>query len=56
MLRAIQAGLRLEDLNRLSYGRVMGIMFENMNDDYDYPRIGSPADVGGIIHGNRNKD
>lgn len=30
-------------------------MFEKLNDDYEYPRIGTPEDAGGL-NGSRHKD
>ena len=52
----MEAGLRLEDLDRLSYGMVTGILHEKINDSFQYPKLGSPKDVGGIVNVYGNED
>lgn len=44
MLRCIQVGLTLADLDVLDKGFVMDIMAENSNDDYKYQQKASQAD------------
>lgn len=44
ILRCIQAGLRLTDLEMLDYGFVMDIFTEMDNDDYKYQQVASQAD------------
>ncbi len=44
VLRCIQAGLRLSDLNALEYGMIMDILTESANDDYKYKEVASQDD------------
>ena len=44
LLRVIQVGLSLADLDYLDYGEVMDIFIENGNDNYDYPQIATQDD------------
>lgn len=44
MLRCIQVGLSLADLNTLSYGLVIDILTEAANDNCDYKQLASQAD------------
>lgn len=44
MLRAIQAGLSLADLDFLEYGEVLDLIIESSNDHADYDRIAGPDD------------
>ena len=44
MLRTIQVGLKLSDLDELDYGFVLDIMTESSNDDYKYRQKASQAD------------
>lgn len=44
MLRAVQMGLRLEDLDGLEYGFVVDMMTESSNDDYEYKTIATQED------------
>jgi len=37
MLRAIQIGLRLSDLDQITLGELLDILIENENDSYEYP-------------------
>ena len=36
MLRCLQVGLRIDDLDRLDYGAVLDIITESANDSYEY--------------------
>lgn len=37
LLRCVELGLSMEDLNVLTYGMVIDMFSERSNDDYDYP-------------------
>lgn len=45
LLRCIQLGLHLSDLEQLDYGAVTDLMIELGNDDFDYPMKASKADI-----------
>lgn len=44
MLRCIQAGLRLSDLDELEYGFIMDIFTESENDNCKYRQKANQAD------------
>lgn len=44
MLRALQVGLSLSDLDFLEYGEVTNIIIEHANDNCEYQQIASQAD------------
>lgn len=44
ILRALQVGLTLDDLNELTVGDVMDILVERLNDEVEYPRKATKAD------------
>ena len=44
MLRCIQVGLHMSDLECLDYGFVMDMMTEQSNDDYKYRQKATQAD------------
>lgn len=37
LLRCVELGLSMEDLNVLTYGMVLDMFSERSNDNYDYP-------------------
>ena len=37
MLRALQMGLKLTDLEQITLGELVDILIEHANDEYDYP-------------------
>jgi len=39
ILRALQVGLKLSDLDFLETGEVIDILIERGNDDFDYPLL-----------------
>lgn len=45
MLRCCQCGIAISDLDYLSIGMVLDIFTEQQNDDYEYPRIATKADI-----------
>ena len=44
LLRCLQIGLSLRDLDLLTVGMVNDIFVENMNDDYDYKELATQED------------
>lgn len=44
LLRAIQVGLRLEDLDCLEYGTVFDMITESANDNCDYRQVATQDD------------
>ncbi len=44
ILRALQVGLQLADLDYLEFGEVMDIITERSNDDAKYNQVASQAD------------
>lgn len=44
LLRAVQIGLHLDDLDGLEYGVVLDMMIEADNDDYKYKEIANQED------------
>lgn len=44
VLRAIQVGLSLSDLDTLSYGFVLGMLIEQGNDGQEYNEVATQAD------------
>lgn len=44
MLRALQVGLSLPDLNLLTFGEVTDLIIERGNDDYKYKQVATQAD------------
>ena len=45
LLRALQIGLTLEDLDYIDYGTLQDILTEKSNDDYDYDIIATQEDM-----------
>lgn len=45
MLRCVQCGISISDLELLSIGMVNDIFIELRNDDYDYPVIATQEDI-----------
>lgn len=37
MLRAIQLGLKISDLEQITIGELVDMLIENDNDSYEYP-------------------
>ena len=44
VLRAVQLGLHMADLDSLDFGTVVDMMTESSNDSYDYKRVANQAD------------
>lgn len=45
MLRCVQCGIAISDLDLLSIGIVNDMFIELKNDDYDYPIIATQEDI-----------
>jgi hypothetical protein len=44
-LRALELGIRKQDLRLYTSGQIFGILIERSNDKYDWPRIATQEDV-----------
>ena len=44
MLRCVQLGISIKDLDLLSIGLVNDMFIENQNDDYEYPELAGQDD------------
>jgi hypothetical protein len=44
MLRCLQIGLSLSDLDRIDYGMVMDMVIESGNDNCEYKQLASQED------------
>lgn len=45
MLRAVQCGISINDMQLLSIGMVNDMFTELKNDEYDYPQIATKEDI-----------
>ena len=45
LLRCIQCGIRISELDYLTVGMVNDIFVDSRNDDYQYPLIATQADI-----------
>lgn len=45
MLRCAQCGISISDLDLLSIGMINDMFIEMKNDEYDYPKIATQADI-----------
>lgn len=45
LLRAVQLGLSIADLDYLSVGMVFDMLVEKQNDSYEYPVLATQADI-----------
>jgi hypothetical protein len=44
LLRCVELGLNISDLDLLTVGMVLDMLTEQKNDEYKYPRLASQAD------------
>jgi hypothetical protein len=44
-LRALELGIRKQDLRLYSCGQIFGILTEKTNDKYEWPRIATQSDI-----------
>lgn len=45
LLRAVQCGISIRDLDLLSMGTVNDMFIEASNDDFDYPQLATQTDI-----------
>lgn len=45
LLRALEVGLHVADLDYLPMGMVLDLLIEKINDDYEYPYVATDADI-----------
>lgn len=45
MLRCVQCGISISDLELLSIGMINDMFIESKNDEYEYPVIGTQDDI-----------
>lgn len=45
MLRAVQCGISISDLELLSIGMINDMFIEMKNDDYEYPTVAAQSDI-----------
>ena len=45
LLRAVQCGIALRDLDLISMGTVSDMFIESMNDQYEYPQLATKEDM-----------
>ncbi|GAB6953857.1 hypothetical protein JCM13369A_04010 [Mediterraneibacter glycyrrhizinilyticus JCM 13369] len=45
MLRCVQCGISISDLELLSIGMVNDMFIEMKNDEYEYPVVATQADI-----------
>lgn len=45
LLRAVELGLSMDDLDDLSVGMVSDMLAERSNDDYEWPILGTQEDM-----------
>lgn len=51
ILRALQVGIRVPDLNFLTIGDVFDILTESGNDSFEYPKKGTEGDFKAMFGG-----
>jgi hypothetical protein len=44
-LRALELGIKKQDLRFYSCGQIFGLLTEKENDHFDWPRIATQADI-----------
>ena len=45
MLRCVQCGISISDLDLLSIGMINDMFIEKQNDEYDYPVMATQEDI-----------
>lgn len=48
-LRALELGIRKQDLRFYTCGQIFGILTERSNDDYDWPKMATQADIDALF-------
>ncbi len=48
-LRALELGIRKQDLRFYTCGQIFGILTERSNDNYDWPKMATQADIDALF-------
>lgn len=48
-LRALELGIRKQDLRFYSCGQIFGILTERSNDNFDWPKLATQADIDALF-------
>ena len=48
-LRALELGIRKQDLRFYTCGQIFGILFERSNDNIEWPRVATQADIDALF-------
>lgn len=48
-LRALELGIRKQDLRFYTCGQILGILTERSNDNYDWPKMATQADIDALF-------
>lgn len=49
LLRALELGIRKQDLRYYSCGQIFALLIEKSNDNFDWPRKASQADIDALF-------
>ena len=49
LLRALELGIRKQDLHYYSSGQIFALLTEKQNDNYDYPKVATQADINALF-------
>lgn len=48
-LRALELGIRKQDLRFYTCGQIFGILTERSNDNYDWPKMATQVDIDALF-------
>lgn len=48
-LRALELGIKKQDLRFYSCGQIFGLLTERANDKYEWPRLATQADINALF-------
>lgn len=48
-LRALELGIRKQDLRFYTCGQIFGILTERSNDNFDWPKLATQADIDALF-------
>lgn len=48
-LRALELGIRKQDLRFYTCGQIFGILTERSNDNYEWPKMATQADIDALF-------
>lgn len=49
LLRGLELGIRKQDLHYYSSGQIYALLTEKQNDNYDWPKIATQADINALF-------